>query len=143
MLMTMAADSRERDPPMTASLAQIRSALQASMFGVVLALTACASLPPPTAELAAAREAMMRAGNADADQYAQAEIDQARRALERAQAAMADGREDDARSQALLAAAGADLAHARSREAVANNELAQRRAEIADLRQRLGMEEAP
>ena len=139
--MTMAADSRERDPPMNASFAQIRSALQASMFGVVLALTACASLPPPTAELAAAQQSVARAGDADADQYAGDELAQARRALELAQSAMAEGREDDARTLAVQAAAVADLAHARSRDAVAQTELSQRRAEITRLKKQLRMED--
>src|SRR3546814_1334856 len=82
MLMTMAADPRERDPPMATGFAQIRSGLQVLAFATVLALTACASLPPPTAELATAWQAVARAGNADADQYAADEVSQARRALE-------------------------------------------------------------
>jgi uncharacterized protein DUF4398 len=139
--MTMAANSRERDPPMATSFAQIRSALQAPALAVVLALTSCASLPPPTGELAAAQQSVARAANADADQYAADDLAQARQALEQAQSAMAGGREDDARSLALQAAAGADLAHARSRESVANTELAQRRAEITSLRKRLRMED--
>ena len=141
MLMTMAADPRERDPPMATSFAQIRSGLQVPVFAIVLALTACASLPPPTAELATAQQAVARAGDADADQYAADDISQARRALELAQAAMAQGREDEARSLAVQAAAVADLAHAYSRKAVADTELAQRRAEISQLRSRLGMED--
>ena len=141
MLMTMAADPRERDPPMATSFAQIRSALQVPMFAIVLALTACASLPPPTTELATAQQAVARAGDADADQYATDELSQARRALELAQTAMAQGREEDARSLAVQAAAVADLAHARSRKAVADTELAQRRAEISQLKARLGMED--
>lgn len=141
MLMTMAADPRERDPPMATSFAQIRSALQVPVFAFVLALTACASLPPPTAELAAARQAVSQAGDADADQYAMDEISQARRALEMAQVAMAQGREDDARSLAMQAAAVADLARARSRQAVADTELARRRAEISRLRTQLGVED--
>src|SRR3546814_6887032 len=85
-----------------------------------LALTGCAGRPPPTAELATARQAVARGGDADADQYAADEVSQARRALELAQAAMAQGREDDARSLAVQAAAVADLAHAYSRKAVAD-----------------------
>lgn len=113
------------------------------MCATVLALTACASLPPPTAELASAQQSVARASEADGDQYAADELAQARRALEMAQAAMAQGREDDARSLAVQAAAVADLANARSRAALAEIELAQRRAEIADLRQRLDMEGTP
>lgn len=126
---------------MAPSFAQIGSALQALAFATVLALTACASLPPPTAELAAAQQSVTRAGDADADQYAADEYAQARRALEMAQAAMSSGREDDARSLAVQAAAVADLANARSRQGHADTELAQRRAEISRLRQKLGMED--
>lgn len=126
---------------MPASIAQLRVVLQASALGIVLALTACASLPPPTAELAAAQRSVARASEADADQYAPTEIAEARALLERAQAAMAAGRERDARDAALSASALGDLAHARSREAVANTELAQRRAQISRLREQLGMEE--
>lgn len=128
---------------MPTSFAQITSALQACAAAGVLLLAGCATLPPPTGELAAAQQAVARADAADADQHADADIAQARRLLAQAQAAMAEGREGDARSLALAAAADADLAHARSREAVANNELVQRRREIADLRQRLQMEDAP
>lgn len=128
---------------MAPSFAQIRSALQVPALGAVLALTACASLPPPTAELAAAQAAVTRAANADADQYAADDLARARRALEQAQAAMANRRQDDARALALQAAASADLANARSRAAVAETELAQKRAEVTRLKQRLGMEGPP
>src|SRR3546814_11344299 len=58
MLMTMAADPRDRDPTMATGFAQIRSRLQVLTFATVLALTACASLPPPTADLATAWQAV-------------------------------------------------------------------------------------
>lgn len=120
---------------MRASLAQIRIALYGLTLGFVMA--SCASLPPPTQELSAAQEAVMRAEGADADQYAGSEIEAARTALLRAQRAMSEGREDDARRLALAAAADADLAYFRSREAVVEAELAQRRNEVAELRRRL------
>src|SRR5690606_4715423 len=138
MLMTMAADPRERDPPMATSFAHFRSALQVPVFAIVLSLTACASLPPPTEELAAARQAVSQAGDADADQYAADEISQARRALEMAQAAMSRGREDEARSLAVQSAAVADLARARSGQAVAHTALGRRRAESSPRRPQVG-----
>lgn len=129
---------------MPASFAQIGTRLQAlCLLTAVLALTSCASLPPPTGELTAAQQAVSRADTADADQYAPAEFTRARSALSQAQAAMAAGREDDARNLALLAAAAADLAHARSRQAQTEAELAQRRAEVSGLRRRLQVEETP
>ena len=108
---------------------------------LALALAGCASLPPPTAELAAAQNAVARADAADGQQYAPEELERARTALSRAQAAMAAGRERDARVLAGLSEASADLATARGAQAQAEATLAQRRAEVASLRQRLGMED--
>ena len=73
---------------MPASIAQFRSLLQALALGFVLVLTACASTPPPTAELSAAQQAVARAGDADADQYARAELEHAQVLLSQAQSAM-------------------------------------------------------
>lgn len=94
-------------------------------------------MPPPTGELAAAQQAVVRADGADADQYAGQEIALARNGLAQAQAAMSEGRESQARALALTAAADADLAYARSREALATAELEQRRTEVEQLRDRL------
>jgi len=117
------------------SFAQFRHLL----LGTVLAcaLGACASMPPPTAELNNAQQAVVRATGADADQYAADQVDLAREGLGRAQAAMAEGREDVARKLALAAWADADLAYALSREALAAAELAQRQSEVEQLQQRL------
>jgi hypothetical protein len=123
------------------SFAQIRIPLLVAVLAS--ALSACASLPPPTGELAAARQAVTRAEDSDGDQYAARELGAARSALSQAQAAMSGGDEDDARRLALTAAADADLAYARSREAVATAELNQRRAEVDELRNRLQMEGQP
>jgi len=125
--------------PMHPSFAQIRGLLMGTVLAC--ALSACATLPPPTGELATAQQAVTRAEGADADQYASEDLATARTALGRAQAAMASGHENDARNFALAAAADADLAYAKSREALASTELAQRRSEIADLQQRLQMED--
>lgn len=117
------------------SFAQIRHLL----LGTVLAcaISACATLPPPTTELNHAQQAVERATGADADQYAAEQLDTARDGLGRAQAAMAEGRHDDARALALAAWADADLAYALSREALASAGLAQRRAEVEQLQRRL------
>ena len=126
---------------MNPSFAQFRFPLLALFL--ICALGACASLPPPTQELATAQQAVTRADGADAAQHAPDQLATARDALGRAQAAMAAGKEDDARRMALAAAAEADLAYARSREAVTRAELAQRQAEVAELRRRLQVEETP
>ncbi|MDO5506518.1 MAG: DUF4398 domain-containing protein [Pseudoxanthomonas suwonensis] len=120
---------------MRPSFAQIPSFLHALPLALLLA--ACATLPPPTAELQAAQQAVSRADAMDADQHAGEILGSARSGLSQAQAAMAAGREGDARRLALLAEADAELALARSRAAVAKQELSQRRAEIAELERRL------
>lgn len=128
---------------MRPSFAHFHPTLHALATGLVLSLVACASLPPPTAELDAARQAVARADAADADQYAHAQVEQARAGLERAQAAMARHRDDEARGAASAAAADADLAYTLSRAAVTRAEFSQQQAEIAQLRVRLRMESEP
>ena len=127
------------------SFAHFHPALHVVAAGLALLLGGCASLPPPTAELDAARQALTRADAADADQYAQAEIAQARADLERAQAALARKRDDEARGAAVAAATEADLAYTLSRAAVTRAEFSQQQAEIVELHSRLGMpvEQAP
>ena len=120
---------------MRPSFAHFRLSLLATCLAS--ALTACASLPPPTSELAAAEQAVARAGQADADQYAGAAVGHARDELSQAQAAMARGREDDARALANAAAADADYAYAASHAAGTVAQYRQRAGEVADLQQRL------
>ncbi len=120
---------------MTASFAQFRLPLLAAVLASGLA--GCASAPPPTSELSAAQQAVLRADDADADQYAPQDLNAARSALSAAQAALSQGKHEDARRLAQTAVAEADLAHAHSREAVTRAELEQRQAEIAELRRRL------
>ncbi|GAB6195037.1 hypothetical protein PAGU2595_003360 [Lysobacter xanthus] len=103
----------------------------------------CASLPPPTGELAAAQQALARAAQADAEQYAGAEFAGARSSLSQAQAAMSAGRDEEARRLALVAAADADLAYARSRAASADATHLQKLREVAELQQRLGLDADP
>ncbi|MBZ0086648.1 MAG: hypothetical protein K8F33_00885, partial [Thermomonas sp.] len=62
---------------MRPSFAQIRHALHALLAIGALTLAGCATLPPPTAELEAARQAVAGAAAADADQYAPQVLDAA------------------------------------------------------------------
>lgn len=131
-------------PLMNPSFAQIRYPL-CVMVGV-LALFAVISCPllaqsTPVPELAAAQQAVHRADQADADQYAPDLLNAARTALAQAQAA-ASSRSERKRAPdlAMRAAADADLARARSNEAVAKARVEQQRAEIAQLQRTLGTE---
>ncbi len=121
-------------PLMHPSFAQFRHLLACTVLACVLG--ACATLPPPTSELADARQAVSRATDLDADQYASQPLASARDALGRAQAAMAEGRNDAARAMANAASADADLAIALSAKAKTSAELAQRRSEVRELRDR-------
>ena len=64
---------------MRTSFAHFRWRLHGACLVPVLALAGCASLPPPTAELSAAQQAVARADAADAQQYA---VDDLERAVE-------------------------------------------------------------
>lgn len=128
---------------MIMSLAQIRTGW---LLPALLAwpLAAGASAPATGGELAAAEQAVARAADADADQYAPELLAQARAGLNQAQAAALDRRlRKQAPGLALRAAADADLAHALSAEAVALAELEQRRSQVDELRRTLGAGENP
>ncbi|MET0655333.1 MAG: DUF4398 domain-containing protein [Pseudoxanthomonas sp.] len=95
----------------------------------------------PMPELAVAQQAVGRADQADADQYAPDLLNSARNALAQAQAAAASRRDRKlAPELAARATADADLARARSNEAVATAQLQQRRQEISELQRSLGGE---
>ena len=124
---------------MNPSFAQIPRSWHARLAqaALVLALGGCATLPPPVAELTAARTAVENAGNADADQYSPDILASARAELLIAQAAMAEGRNAQARDAAMVARAGGLLAEADSHAQVLENDLAKRRDDIARLRAQL------
>ena len=105
-----------------------------------LALGACATLPPPTSELADAQQAVSKADDADADQYAADAIALARDELAQAQAAMGKGRDDDARSAAVAAMADAEFATATSNAAKTQADYDQQRSELVELGQRLQLQ---
>jgi hypothetical protein len=104
---------------------------------------AVARAPLPAQDLNTAQAAILRAEGADADQYAGEALLRAKNALSQAQIAVAARKHADAIGLAQLASAEADYAYARSREASLQTELSRRRAEIAELRQRLGIEDRP
>jgi len=131
---------------MTTSFAQIRRFLRASVCAFALHVSLAAPVFAQVAvdELGAAQQAVARADQADADQYAPELLASARQALAQAQAANAVRRERrNAPALAQRASADADLALAKSREAVALARLQQARMEIAELQRSLGQEQAP
>ncbi|HDS1218729.1 DUF4398 domain-containing protein [Stenotrophomonas maltophilia] len=108
------------------------------VMAFAFALSAPAWAQDGALELAQARQAVDKATQADADQYAPDLIDLARQGLEQAQRAAGDRRErKNAPAMALRAAADADLARARSEEATATAQLQLRRNEVNQLQRQL------
>jgi len=131
-----ALDTHRNGTPMTASFAQIRRSLYVIALAFAPFSPALAQVAP---ELSAAEQAVQRATQADADQYAPDLISQARQELMQAQQASLDrGQRKQLPALAQRAAVDADLARARSEEAVATAQLAQRKAEVARLQSSLG-----
>lgn len=124
------------------SFAQFRRSLCVTVgaFALMAALgTPLHAQVAATPELVAAQQAVNRADQADADQYAPELLSSARTALEQAQVAASSRRDRKlAPGLALRATVDADLARARSEEAVANARLQQRRQEIGELQRTLG-----
>lgn len=92
-----------------------RHLLLAASIAAALALGACASVPPPVAELATARTSVASAESAGALKDAPAEFLSARDKLARAETASKDKKYADARRLAEESAADANVAERKSR----------------------------
>jgi len=86
----------------------------------VLALGACASAPPPTASLQAARQAISEADRAEAGHYASAELGDARTKLTSANNAVAEKNMTKAERLADESRADAEFASAKTANVKAN-----------------------
>ncbi len=109
----------------------------ALLLGMLLLTTACASTPPPLAELDAADAALLQARNLQADALAPVELGFA--LAKRADADAAVKERNYARAQMLAAQAAADaaLASAKSRAAAARAEVQRKTSDNATLRSEL------
>lgn len=97
-----------------------RIGLLTALLFATLTLVACASAPlPPTESLNAARDAIASAEQAEARQYAGAELDEAKQHLAEANQAVAAERMTEAERQAKQARVAAELAMARTEAAKA------------------------
>src|SRR5580698_9223537 len=112
--------SPRRESPMNTSSSFQRLGQNAA-FGLagLFALGACASAPPPTASLQAARVSISTAEQAEAGRYAPGELSEARTKLESAQAAVAEKNMIIAEQDAKESSAEASLAAARTADAKA------------------------
>ncbi len=136
--------SLEHGTPMTRSFAQNRLLLHAARLVMALSAAGAATLAQAQAvappEFQAAQQAVERANQADADQYAPGPLADARQALVQAQIALDKRDRRGAQELALRSAAVADLARARSLEAVLTAELRARQDEVRRLRRELDAE---
>lgn len=96
----------------------LHSFAQSSLM--ILTLAACASTPPPDAEMALGKAAMGQAQSAGGNEYAPAEMRMAREKLERAQVAINDKQYAQARLLAEEAQVDARLAQSKSASAKAD-----------------------
>ena len=100
-------------------------------------LAGCASVPPPTDELAAVENAVAAAATPDGQHYAADELGAARSELSAAKQAMAQRDYDVARALAARAQADADLARAKGRALGARSAVAAKTEDNDALRRRL------
>ncbi len=109
-----------------------RRGVRGLLMSILLALTACASVPPPVQDMAAAEAAVQAAVDADALTLAPAELEQARRKLDAAQRALQEQQHDRARQLAEQAVVDAELAQVTARAEAAARKAATLRAQIGD-----------
>lgn len=102
---------------------------------LAMALGACATTPPPTQELAAARSAIEAATVAGAARTSSVELTQAREKLNAAELAARDGRVVQARHLAQEAQVDAQLAQAKASATQSREGLAQAQAAMQALRE--------
>lgn len=98
---------------------------------------ACATVPPPTDAVNAARIAITEATQADAEPHARLEMHLAREHLAQAEAAMKAGENEQARELAEKALAEATLAEAKAESTAAQRNVTQIREDIATLRREI------
>jgi hypothetical protein len=111
------------------------SAIGAGRLALVITLLvagACASVPAPVQEVAAAEGAVQAAADAGAGSLAPAELEKARRKLEAAKSALQAQEHLKARHFAEQAAVDAELAQSTARAEEAARAAAELRAQIGD-----------
>lgn len=114
-----------------------RATQLAMIAGAAVFLSACASTPPPTADVALAGAAVNSASTAGGAELAPAEMRTARDKLDRAKLAMTAEKYDDALSLAQEAQVDAQLAEAKSRSAKSRKAADELQESIRVLREEL------
>jgi Domain of unknown function (DUF4398) len=111
--------------------------LPAALLASLLVLSACASVPPPTEQLAVATAALANAVSAGGPEFAAVDMRNAREKLDRANLAMTAKNYDAARSLAEEAQVDAQLAGTRARTAKAKKASAELQEDSRVLREEI------
>jgi len=101
----------------------VRTAVSTLTLAVTLAVSGCASVPPPDGAMNQAQVQLQAARDADAADYAPVDLGFAQNKFQQAQNAMASRKYDDAASLADEARADAELARAKARLAAARAQI--------------------
>lgn len=109
-----------------------------AIAGIAIAMTGCASIPPPTEQLAVSKAALTRASSAGSNEHAPVELRSATEKMSAAELAMA--KEDYLRAQYLAEQAQVDANLAETRSSLAKAQLAVGSAEESNriLREEIG-----
>lgn len=110
---------------------------KAAAVALVLALGACASVPPPTDAIASAQSRLQAARDAHAADYAPVDLDFAQSRLDQAQSAMAARKYAVAADLASESQVDSQLALTRAKLGAVNAQIKQQSAENAQLRAQL------
>ena len=109
--------------PPTVQSKVVRLAVSTLTLAMVLALSGCASTPPPDGSMNQAQMALQAARDADAGAYDPIDLGNAQNKFQQAQNAMASRKYDDAAILADEARADAELARAKARLAAARAQI--------------------
>jgi hypothetical protein len=109
----------------------------AGIAGITMFIMGCASMPPPTEQIAVSKATVTRAASVGGNEYAPVELKSATQKMNAAEQAMAD--EDYVKARRLAEQAQVDAKLAETRAALAKAQLAVRNAEESNriLRQEL------
>jgi hypothetical protein len=109
-----------------------------AIAGVAIAMTGCASIPPPIEQIAVSKAALIRASSAGSNEHAPVELRSATEKMSAAELAMS--KEDYLRAQNLAEQAQVDAKLAETKSALAKAQLAVGSAEESNriLREEIG-----
>jgi len=123
--------------PLSGNPKGFRAAVSTLMLAVTLALTGCATTPPPDGTMNQAQVMLQAARDADAADYAPVDLGFAQNKFQQAQAAMANRKYDDAALLADEARADAELARAKARLAAARAQIQRKTTANQQLREQI------